>query len=435
MSKATAVYLLSTVAASASAKLLTPQDASSSTLAAAGITLHRDHSPGAVRCEELLVPMDDAGAKFLTDEFHVKGFAVGPCPPAYNAFNKRERDYLGFQDVEYRQYMIKDVGATEVLTLVRDHVVDTSDTTNDDHPDWFKFVHNYDNTHLSRFNMWSRAFQKIYATADEMREQFMKWAESDKIIRTTNEAGLSYTFGHNQFSDMTKAEFKEYIGGGFREQERNTYLRREKRYNLDLLNPDVQAKALSGGSVDWTKQGAVTGVKNQERCGSCWSFSTTGAIEGAYAIQSGTLTSLSEQQLVSCDKGSHGCNGGLMDQAFTWVKSNGGICSERDYPYRAVDGACRRGCEKRVKISGYQDVPNSMSALMTAISGQPVAVAINAPPIQHYHSGVFSGFCGPKPLDHGVLAVGYGNDGGNDYWKIKNSWYGITFILFFSVCG
>ena len=135
MSKATAVYLLSTVAASASAKLLTPQDASSSTLAAAGITLHRDHAPGAVRCEELLVPMDDAGAKFLTDEFHVKGFAVGPCPPAYNAFNKRERDYLGFQDVEYRQFMVKDVGASEVVTLVRDHVVDTSDTTNDDHPD------------------------------------------------------------------------------------------------------------------------------------------------------------------------------------------------------------------------------------------------------------------------------------------------------------
>ena len=240
MSKATAVYLLSTVAASASAKLLTPQDASSSTLAAAGITLHRDHAPGAVRCEELLVPMDDAGAKFLTDEFHVKGFAVGPCPPAYNAFSKRERDYLGFRDVEYRQFMVKDVGAAEVVTLVRDHVVDTSDTTNDDHPDWFKFVHNYDNTHLSRFNMWSRAFQKIYATADEMREQFMKWAESDKIIRTTNEAGLSYTFGHNQFSDMTKAEFKEYIGGGFKKKERDSYLRREKHYNFDLLKPEVQ---------------------------------------------------------------------------------------------------------------------------------------------------------------------------------------------------
>ena len=355
MSKATAVYLLSTVAASASAKLLTPQDASSSTLAAAGITLHRDHAPGAVRCEELLVPMDDAGAKFLTDEFHVKGFAVGPCPPAYNALSKRDRDFLGFRDVEYRQYMVEDVGAAEALTLVRDHVVDTSDTTNDDHPDWFKFVHNYDNTHLSRFNMWSRAFQKTYATADEMREQFMKWAESDKIIRTTNEAGLSYTFGHNQFSDMTKAEFKEYIGGGFKKKERDSYLRREKHYNLDLLKPEVQEKALSGGSVDWTMEGAVTRVKDQGSCGEeflCF-FYIYLFFELTNPLLSLSL-SLSPSVCVFCPS----CSCRIMLVVFDDRSHRGGICCSWRHTYLALRAATRimrlwsRGVRRRTNGPG-----------------------------------------------------------------------------------
>ena len=113
-----------------------------------------------------------------------------------------------------------------------------------------------------------------------------------------------------------------------------------------------------------------------------------------------------------------------MDQAFSWVKSNGGLCAEDDYKYRGSQGYCQKSCEKKVTVSGHRDVPRSERALMSAISGQPVSVAINAMPIQHYHGGVFDQACSPD-LDHGVLAVGYGTDpAGKDYWKIKNSWGG-----------
>ena len=182
--------------------------------------------------------------------------------------------------------------------------------------------------------------------------------------------------------------------------------------------------------VDWTTKNAVTPVKNQQRCGSCWAFSTTGSVEGAYAIASGTLTSLSEQDLVSCDhNGDQGCNGGLMDNAFKWIESNG-LCTEDDYPYTSgsgITGTCKTTCKPAVTITGFTDVPQQdETALQSALAQQPVSVAIEADKsaFQLYKSGVLdSASCGTK-LDHGVLAVGYGTDSasGQDYWKVKNSW-------------
>ena len=182
--------------------------------------------------------------------------------------------------------------------------------------------------------------------------------------------------------------------------------------------------------VDWTTKNAVTPVKNQQRCGSCWAFSTTGSVEGAYAIASGTLTSLSEQDLVSCDhNGDQGCNGGLMDNAFKWIESNG-LCTEDDYPYTSgsgITGTCKTTCKPAVTITGFTDVPQQdETALQSALAQQPVSVAIEADKsaFQLYKSGVLdSASCGTK-LDHGVLAVGYGTDSasGKDYWKVKNSW-------------
>jgi hypothetical protein len=192
----------------------------------------------------------------------------------------------------------------------------------------------------------------------------------------------------------------------------------------------------SGDSVDWVSKGAVTPVKNQAHCGSCWAFSTTGALEGQIFVKHGVLESLSEEELVQCDKTDHGCKGGAMDNGFDFVQRTGGLASEQQYPYTTATGAGMTGeCVSAKKtpvakytsgVTGHHDVtPNSETALKEAVSAQPVSVAVEADKqvFQFYKSGVIksSAGCGTK-LDHGVLAVGYGTEEGTMYWKIKNSW-------------
>jgi C1A family cysteine protease len=175
-------------------------------------------------------------------------------------------------------------------------------------------------------------------------------------------------------------------------------------------------------------------VKDQGQCGSCWSFSTTGALEGAYYIKYHDLVSFSEQQLVDCDTFSnggrdHGCNGGLMDNAFNWIDKNGGLCTEQDYPYVSgttmTSGSCSDTCElvDNSKVHSHVDVKPSDSSMMSALAQQPVSIAIQADQreFQLYKSGVFTEACGTN-LDHGVLAVGYGSMNGEDYYRVKNSW-------------
>jgi C1A family cysteine protease len=185
-------------------------------------------------------------------------------------------------------------------------------------------------------------------------------------------------------------------------------------------------------SIDWRELGAVTPVKDQGQCGSCWSFSATGAMEGAWAITTGNLVSLSEEQLVDCSKkyGNLACNGGLMDNAFQYAIDNG-MCVESDYPYTASSGSsgssgsCQTKCDPEVTITGCADVPaNNQLALKEAVSFGPVSIAIEADQriFQSYSSGVItSSTCGTE-LDHGVLIVGYGTENGVDYWLVKNSW-------------
>merc|ERR1719183_386935 len=173
--------------------------------------------------------------------------------------------------------------------------------------------------------------------------------------------------------------------------------------------------------------GAVTPVKNQAQCGSCWAFSSTGSLEGAMFVATGKLISLSEEDLVQCNSiTDHGCQGGLMDNAFDWVQQNG-ICSEEAYPYTSgsgTTGTCKKTCTPIVTITGHTDVPsNDESALKAAVSQQTVSVAIEADKsaFQLYKGGVLDNSACGKQLDHGVLVVGYGTDG-KDYWKVKNSW-------------
>jgi len=182
--------------------------------------------------------------------------------------------------------------------------------------------------------------------------------------------------------------------------------------------------------VNWIQLGGVTPVKNQGACGSCWAFSTTGALEGAKFVKTGELVSLSEQNLVDCDHEDLGCSGGLMDDAFKFDKKNGGLCSEADYPYLAKQGECNpMHCEDvpGSEVTNFYDVPPGKEmSLIAALAMQPVSVAIQADQFafQFYKGGVLTNdSCGDQ-LDHGVLAVGYGSDleTNEPYFLVKNSW-------------
>ncbi|XP_076450456.1 procathepsin L-like isoform X2 [Babylonia areolata] len=231
-----------------------------------------------------------------------------------------------------------------------------------------------------------------------------------------------YTFrlGMNYFGDMTNKEITTMLNG---------YKMSPNRTAGAAYLPPSNVGAVPS-EVDWRKKGYVTPVKNQLQCGSCWAFSATGSLEGQHFKKSGTLVSLSEQNLVDCSKkeGNQGCEGGLMDQAFTYIKKNRGIDTEKSYPYKAKDERCHfKRADVGATDSGYMDIRSgSEEALKSAVATVgPISVAIDAShsSFQFYQSGVYyEPRCSSRSLDHGVLAVGYGSVGTKDLWLVKNSW-------------
>lgn len=268
------------------------------------------------------------------------------------------------------------------------------------------------------FHEWTALHGKSYTSEEETVMRQAIYSYNLAKIADHNAKNLSWTMAPNKFADLTSTEFKARFASGLRAHAHN------RPHKVSGFRGIAVPAA-----VDWVSAGAVTPVKNQGDCGSCWSFSTTGCVEGANFVANGQLVSLSEQQLVDCSgaEGNQGCNGGLMDDAFQYIIDNGGICSEAAYPYEGVQGTCKStSCQSVVSIVSYTDVtPNSEKALVAAIAQQPVSIAVEADQssFQFYSGGVMTAACGTN-LDHGVLAVGYGTDAaaGGDYYKVKNSW-------------
>jgi len=265
------------------------------------------------------------------------------------------------------------------------------------------------------FGQFKARYGKNYIGAEhELREAIFN-ANLAKIA-SLNQQDSSATYGVNEFADLSEDEFRSQklgfkAGGSFK---------------CKGPNATMTGLRAADDSVDWRTKGAVTPVKNQGGCGSCWAFSTVADIEGAVFLKTGKLVSLSEQDLVDCDTIDQGCNGGLMDQAMSTVVAAGGLESEADYPYEGVGGTCQFSKAKVASsISSWECLPQSDEKNMAAyVSAHgPLSIAINAGPMQFYMGGVANPlFCSPSGLDHGVAIVGYGTEGSKDYWIIKNSW-------------
>jgi C1A family cysteine protease len=257
---------------------------------------------------------------------------------------------------------------------------------------------------------------KSYITNEEFAARKDLWAETEAFIKEHNSLiGRKFTVGHNKMSDWTEYERTQILGYRPPQDE----------------EPETWLEPTNADSVDWRTKGAVTPVKDQGQCGSCWTFSSTGALEGAHAIATGELLSFSEQQIVDCANVKHGyvsfgCNGGNQSVAFKYLEKHNAEL-ETVYKYTAKNGSCAydKASTTAVDVSTYTNVTkNNVSQMKTAVAQQPVSVSIEADKrvFQQYTSGIFdSADCGTK-LDHAVLVVGYGSDNGTDYWIMKNSW-------------
>ncbi|XP_045636882.1 procathepsin L-like [Ursus americanus] len=282
----------------------------------------------------------------------------------------------------------------------------------------------FDQSLDARWTRWKAANGKLY-TKDEEEWRRAVWEKNMKMIDQHNEeyrqGKHSFMLAMNAFGDLTNEEFKQVMNG--------LKIQKHKEGNMFQLLPFAETPS----SLDWREKGYVTPVKDQGQCGSCWAFSATGALEGQMFRKTGKLVSLSEQNLVDCSRaeGNAGCNGGLMDNAFQYVKDNGGLDSEESYPYRAQDGHCKYKPEQSAaNDTGFTDIHQDEESLVLSVATVgPISVAIDASldTFRFYYKGIYyDPNCSSEDLDHGVLVVGYGSDEreveNKNYWIVKNSW-------------
>jgi len=285
----------------------------------------------------------------------------------------------------------------------------------------------------ARWREFKLQFGKFYDNEADEIERYMVWRDNLKnFLEHNKDESKTFRLGINNFTDLTHPEFREQMGGCYK-------IPKDAMLNNDTLKKSeastfmIPSHVDIPGAVDWRNEGYVTPIKNQGQCGSCYTFSTTGALEGQIFRKTGKLPDLSEQNLIDCTTsyGNQGCHGGWMDNNFRYIRDNGGIDGETGYPYYARElGYCYyRSDYKAATDSGFVDIPSGdENALMYAVATVgPISVAIDAthPSFMSYHSGVYvEPYCGSglANLDHAVLVVGYGTENGQDYWLVKNSW-------------
>eukprot|EP00322_Chrysochromulina_rotalis_P027783 CAMPEP_0115832282 /NCGR_PEP_ID=MMETSP0287-20121206/2576_1 /TAXON_ID=412157 /ORGANISM="Chrysochromulina rotalis, Strain UIO044" /LENGTH=338 /DNA_ID=CAMNT_0003285659 /DNA_START=117 /DNA_END=1133 /DNA_ORIENTATION=- len=291
--------------------------------------------------------------------------------------------------------------------------------------------------HVEEWSNFKTTFGKTY-TVEEEATRFETFMANLKLIEDENRAQGKAVKGITKFMDMTPEEFKAVHLKKFAAPMSEKLSKWDGTCTSCVRYPQM-AQLLKDppAAFDWTEHGAVTPVKDQGQCGSCWSFGTTGDIEGVWFLANNSLTSLSEQQLVSCDTQDSGCNGGLQETAFNYVIRYG-LTTESNYPYTSGSGRVATCDSTKVsdmaaRISDWVQVskkalgksPDEGAILTALLASGPITIGIDASPMQFYRGGVDSPQkCGDSQLslDHAVTIVGYGNEGGVDYWKIKNSW-------------
>ena len=261
-------------------------------------------------------------------------------------------------------------------------------------------LNNQASSKVSEFDTWKARHGIVYTSTFENAYRERIFLENLAKIEAHNaDKTQTYTQGLNQFSALTQEEFvQQYLG-----------------FIGEASNVDAGTTTM--GDIDWKSAGAVTEVKNQGQCGSCWAFSTTGGLEGLSKLQGGSLESFSESMLVDCSSsyGNQACNGGLMTNALKFVKDKG-IVHEDEYPYKPVKQACKMTTGP-YKVSGMTEI-KTCDALSSKLANMPVSVAVDASNWSPYRGGVFSN-CGTR-LNHGVTLTG--SKDGN--WVVKNSWGG-----------
>ncbi|XP_045341909.1 cathepsin F isoform X2 [Leopardus geoffroyi] len=269
----------------------------------------------------------------------------------------------------------------------------------------------------SVFKEFVTTYNRTYGTQEEA--QWRMSVFSNNMVRAQKIQALdrgTAQYGITKFSDLTEEEFRTIYLNPLLKENRNKMMHLAKSIG-DHAPPEW----------DWRTKGAVTNVKNQGMCGSCWAFSVTGNVEGQWFLKQGDLLSLSEQELLDCDKVDKACLGGLPSNAYLAIKNLGGLETEDDYSYSGHLQTCSFSAKKaKVYINDSVELSQNEQKLAAWLAKKgPISVAINAFGMQFYRRGIshpLRPLCSPWLIDHAVLLVGYGNRSGIPFWAIKNSW-------------
>ena len=278
---------------------------------------------------------------------------------------------------------------------------------------------------FQQFQKFIKKYHKKYNSINEFLARYEVFRRN--VMETFQEENISYRTGITKFSDMTYQEFaKIYLNLNYDAMAIANF----HPHIVKLTNAAPEA-------WDWRDKGYVAHVKDQGSCGSCWAFSTMANLEGQYYKNKGKMVTFSEQMLVDCDTYDSGCNGGLMENTFDWLKENG-IMTDADYPYVGYKQSCQKDPSKYIdmKVTGYKKLGSSTSTWSPVDEDEikeflyetgPLAIALNANPLQTYTGGILdktSSQCPVSGINHAVTMVGYGHDDASDkdYWIVKNSW-------------